>query len=284
MMSKDIPLIKEYRITNHLINALECFEEYAYDRTKQRECVLRNYDTTKDKDIRHWDKSIFRGMVIPSLKYLGLAYGEKDLIKTSANGKLLLESKKIDNEFFMKVLRVVVYELDIETYSFLEKLSPTRLVAKNDFYRRVYSEISGGSEPAKRERVTKWLSILEQAKLISVDKFVHLNAAHLEEAQKNVLESEAINTLFVTLLLESYKAISKDSVGIIKIEELRKAVCVNFLYKNKILTESMFDAKLQSIPFETDKYLFSLGKPMGIQEKLFNYKGLLFDTIHIKTP
>ena len=67
-MKRKIPLLKEYRLY-FLIKALICFDNYPFEREKQRNCIIKNYSITKDRDSDHWDKSIFRGMVIPSLKF-----------------------------------------------------------------------------------------------------------------------------------------------------------------------------------------------------------------------
>jgi len=119
-MNRKIPLIKEYRIQK-LTKCLECFDKFAYHREKQRDCVLELYPNTDNKTLEHREKSIFRGMVIPSLRYLGLIIGFGDIIKPSANGKLIIESQ-FDNELYERCWRAIICEIDKRTFNFLENL------------------------------------------------------------------------------------------------------------------------------------------------------------------
>jgi hypothetical protein len=275
-MEREIPLIKEYRINDLVIRCLKCFDRFEYDRNKQRECVLKNY-ITLGRDIKHWDKSIFRGMVIPSLKYLGLLYGEGDSLKVSANGKIIIES---NINLYERVLRAIVFELDLKIFLFLEKLSTYIYNDKNDFILKISSEIKGKSDSQKKERINKWLVILNKVGLIN-----NLNKINIDnkiQAEKDIDHTKIDLNTFTNIFLESYKELAKDNVGIIKIEEIRKQVCIKFLRYENIVTEFQFDELLRIIPFETDKFIFSLGKPMGAQEKLFEYKNSYYNTLHIK--
>ena len=118
MDNRKILPIKEYRF-DKLVKCLECIDKNAFNREKQRDCVLDLYQNRKGKDIEHRDKSIFRGMVISSLRYLGLIMGYSDFIRASANGKLLICSKLIDLELHNRVSRALVYELDRSTFKFI---------------------------------------------------------------------------------------------------------------------------------------------------------------------
>lgn len=281
-MQREVPLIKEYRIHKILKRSLVCFEEHLYDREKQKECVLKLYDTDGTRDIKHWDKSIFRGMVIPSLKYLGLIYGDSDTLNVSANGKIIVESEKRNDKFHNQILRTIVYELDNKTFQFFSKFGKAKLLTKNNFIQNIKEEIQGDSDKQKIERINKWLSILNEVELISLSKFIVVNEKNRVEAKKNIQVQKKELDLFNGILISSYKNIAKGNAGIIKIEEIRKNVCSSFCEKSIILTEAKFDALLRKTPFDTKKYLFSFGKPMGAQEKLFEYNGINYSTLHIK--
>ncbi|MEX0596215.1 MAG: hypothetical protein WD512_06910, partial [Candidatus Paceibacterota bacterium] len=82
---------------------------------------------------------------------------------------------------------------------------------------------------------------------------------------------------------DAYFELSKDSAGVVPIVELRNKVSIKLLTEDRIiLTEDQFDEMLRNVPFETEKYIISLGKPMGAREKLFAYKGNYYITIFIR--
>jgi len=109
-----IPLIKENRIAM-LIKSMDCIDRHAFYREAQRECILSLYP---DKS----EKSVFRGMVIPSLRHLGFMVGYDDLIRLSANGKLLLESEQQGNKEFDRVLRDVFLQIDKNKFKFIGEI------------------------------------------------------------------------------------------------------------------------------------------------------------------
>ena len=275
-MEREIPLIKEYRINDMLYQCLICFDRHEFDRNKQRECVLKNY-ITLGRDIKHWDKSIFRGMVIPSLKYLGLLYGEGDSLKVSANGKIIIAA---NIDLYERVLRAIVLELDLKVFQFIDKFSTNNYHDKNDFIFKMSNEIKGKSDTQKKERINKWLMILNKVGLIS--NLNKINIYNKTQAEKDIDHNKIDLNTFTNILFETYKELAKDNVGIIKIEEIRKRCCVKFIKSENIVTEFQFDEMLRKIPFEGDTYLFSLGKPMGAQEKLFEFKNNYYNTLHVK--
>lgn len=277
-----IPLIKEYR-TSFLTNSLKCFELHKFDRGEQRTCVLNLYDVS-GRNEAHFDKSIFRGMVIPSLRYLGLIYGEGDSIKVSANGKILVDSETAGTIIQGRALRAVVYELDQKIFgSFLgliKKLqNPSRLL----FLKTISKNLDQPAGAAMRERVGKWLSILEEVKLIRIErKILMLRQEFVNELNEDLSVSNVSMEKFSRIMLSAYRELSKNDIGIIKIEELRKKVCSDYLHVGIIMTETKFDKMIVSMPLETDEYIFSLGMPMGAQEKLLQFNDRFYDTLHVK--
>jgi len=276
---KKVPLIKEYHI-DKLKDCLKCFDKHAFNREKQKECVLSLYSNKKDKSIEHREKSIFRGMVIPSLRYLGLIIGFEDLIRVSANGKLIVESQLIDEELYNRVWKAIIYEVDRDVFGFIPliKNAPS---SWEEFVMRV--RIDAISEKQKKERIKKWLFILSQVALVDYSDVINLN----KENYKQVIKDTDINlkntNIFKKYLFESYLKSVENSGGTADIRVLREHVCLKMLKADKaILTEYQFDEILRKIPFETEKYIISLGEPMGAEQKLFKYRGNYFKTLHIK--
>ena len=278
-MSNAIPLIKEYRITN-LRNSLRCFETNKFDRIAQRKCVLKNYDHSSN-DISHLDKSIFRGMVIPSLRSLGLIYGDGDSIKVSSNGKIIIDSEGSE-ELHSRVLRSVLYEIDQRIFNFIPLLIKLRFPSKELFTKSFASRNASDVTSPLKERINKWLSLLEESKLIKAKEgIISINddAFRMVEFDK---EPQISVNAFLKVFLNEYKVLSKNNIGIVKIEDLRGCVCTSFLQEGLILTDLKFDNLLASVPLETKSYIFSLGKPMGAQDRLFAYRDKFYDTLHIK--
>jgi hypothetical protein len=88
---------------------------------------------------------------------------------------------------------------------------------------------------------------------------------------------------FKKYLFKAYFELSKKTAGIIDIADLRENVALKLLRENKIiLTENQFDEMLRKIPFATDDYIISFGRPMGAEEKLFERNGNYFRTLSIK--
>ena len=283
MRKNKYPLIKEYRISK-IIHALVCIDDNQFKRENQRDCILNNYPKSKSKDITHREKSIFRGMVITSLRYLGLIVGYGDSIILSANGKLLLSVYNTKIGMFDLVFGVIMYDLDNEIFSFIKYLKNYSSISSEEFLNEMYKKITASSEKQKRERINRWLQLLRKAKLIKEEN----GTIRINEVQYNKVEEIAKGTIknkerFKNLLFSAYLDLSKGSPGIINIEKLRTEVALRGLKQyNEIITEVKFDKALRSILFSSNDYLISLGKPMGAHEKLFKYQNKYFQTIYIK--
>jgi len=284
MNNKKIPIIKENRIEK-IKKCLECVDAYAFNRDKQRDCVLNLYKDKKEKSIEHRDKSIFRGMVIPSLRYLGLIMGYGNFIRVSANGKLMIESQLIDQDLHNRVLRAVIYEIDENVFHFINIIGNSYSLLLQDFLNYLYNRVDAPSEKQKKERISRWLSILEEVELVKRQtQMISINKENFNQAIKDLNINFKNPVAFKRYFLEVYFKLGKGSAGVVDIADLRREVAIEMLQENKIiLTEKQFDAMLRNILQENQEYVISLGKPMGAQEKLFEYKGNYFRTIFIKT-
>jgi len=281
--NRTIPLLKEKRL-EQIRDSIKCIDDYAFNRTKQRDCVLNLYPH-KDKSLEHRDKSIFRGMVLPSLRTLGLITGRGQSIRASANGKLIAESINFDKEIRDRIFRIVIYEIDKYVFKFLEHLRKFKSYKLERFKDDLCNTIEGPSEKQKRERISNWLSILKQAGLIFYDtRTIFIRSA----SYKQTLDEEAdaqklIFSFFKKYFLVAYNELAKESAGVVDILELREMVAIKLLREHKIiLTERQFDENLRRVIPESDQYLISLGRPMGAGEKLFEYKGKYYKTILIR--
>lgn len=275
-----IPLIKENRI-NKLEGCLECIAQYPFDREKQRECILALYPGKSEK-------STFRGMVIPSLRHLGLILGYGDLIRLSANGKIIVESKSINDELHQRVLRAVIFEIDKRKFRFMQTLTHITTIEEGipieDFIQTISSMIIAPSQKQKNERIRRWLSVLKQTGLITQSDLrkIKVNKANYREAIIDLSLNNIKIKRFREYLFNAYFSLSKDAAGVVDIADLREKVAIKMLRNDSaIFTEGQFDEMLRKLPLITDEYIISLGRPMGADEKLFEYKGKYFRTFSL---
>ncbi len=276
---RQVPLIKEYRVSI-LVECLKCFDKYAYNRENQRDCTLSLYPNKKEKSLEHREKSVFRGMVIPSLRYMGLIIGYEDLIKPSANGKLIIESQ-FDIDLHERCLRAVVYEIDKEVFNFLAAIEH-HTYTKNELIKELSNQIIASSDKQKKERIEKWKTILCKVGLIKCSEVVSIN----EENYKQTLLDLDCNLKdfdkFDEYVIDGYYNLGKDSAGIVDIRNLREFVGIKFLKEyGKILTEKQFDFLFKRFVSTAKNFHISLGEPMGADQKLFEYKGNFYKTVYI---
>jgi len=279
--NKKIPLIKEYRV-DKLKNCLKYIDMYSFNRDKQKEFILSLYPDKKNKDPEHKEKSVFRGMVIPSLRHLGLIVGYGDLLRTSANGKLIIESELTSKNLHQRVLKAVIYEIDQNIFQFIDVLRENDSINIQNFLQLM--NITAPSEKQKKERISHWFSILKEVELINYDaKNIILNEHKYNQILSDVDVDNKSMEDFKKYLFKAYFELSKETAGIIDIADLRENVALKLLKENKIiLTENQFDEMLRKIPFATDDYIISFGRPMGAEEKLFERNGNYFRTLSIK--
>jgi hypothetical protein len=270
-----VPLIKEHRISK-LIGAIECIDSHPFNREKQRGCILNLYSGKTEK-------SVFRGMIIPSTRSLGLIIGYGDAIRLSSNGKLILEGKKKNIKEAYRIARTIFLEIDQNIFHFVEQLKKKSSIPEGHFIELVLPRIEAVSEKQKKERVKRWLEILKDCELVmSANRTISLEKENCERTEKE-LKIEPKHPLFKGILFIEYKSLPfQETAGIVDIAVLREHVALSFYRKhNMILTESQFDELLRNIPLVTNDYVISLGQPMGAEEKLFFFKGNYYRTLSI---
>lgn len=268
-----IPAIKENRLSV-LLKTLECIEEYKFNREKMRECVLDLYPHKSEK-------SVFRGIAIPTLRHIGLIVGYGEYIRPSAHGRLLLKSR-YNNKIHQNVIKTVFLELDKGLFGFIDHLK--KLNSEIMPYPHFERHVEGPEEYKKR-----WLKILNDCKLVKltggkkwINKKIILIRNDLSLIEKN-LDYKRKERFFKTYLFNVYKKISLESAGIMDIDSLRGEVALKVLEgEGEIITEGQFDYLLQKTPLVTDDYIISLSRPMGAEEKLFELNEKYYRTLSIK--
>jgi hypothetical protein len=276
-----IPLLKEYHIEK-IVCALECFKEHPYRREKQKECILKLYPEKTEK-------SVFRGMVIPTLRKTGLILGYEGFIRISANGSVAVESKKMSGSFHQRTLQALTLDIDRRKFNFIEELANIggfeKLVSEEHFKKMLASRIVSPSHKQSIERINHWLRILEQAGLIRRNLVgeISLDLQVCNQAKADLSITGIKVAKFEEYLIGSFLELRREVGVIIDIADLREKVAIKLLNKEKeILTENQFDELLRRTLIATDKYIISLGRPMGAEEKLFSFKGKYYRTMTIE--
>jgi len=276
MKKKVIPLIKEYRIQK-LFEVMRCFEQYPFNRDGLRECILKLY---QDKE----EKSIFRGMVIPSLRHLGLILGYDEDLRLSANGNLIVIARKKSAEEGLRFFRAILTEIDDLDIKIL-KMIAKKNIDFDALKQSLIIKIEAPSEKQARERINHWVSmLLEAGLLMKENKKIEIASGILSQVETDL----GINTKkdkFEKIFFETYASIFKkqENVPIVDIPDIRTDVSTLFYMKyNLVITESMFDQMLKMIPLATDEYVISLGRAMGAEEKLFKYEDNYYRTVSIR--
>lgn len=276
MKKKVIPLIKEYRIEK-LFQVLECFEKNPFNRDSLRECMLKLYEGKEEK-------SIFRGMVIPSTRHLGLILGFEEDLRLSANGNLIVIAKKKSESEGLRAFRAILTEIDNVTLKILKIITKTD-IGLDELKMKLIEKIDAPSVRQAKERINHWVSMLLNTGLLVE------NGDKVKISQESLLQSERdldIRTKkdkFVGVFFNAYGSIFKkqENIPIVDIADLRTDVATVFYTEdNLVVTEDQFDEMLRAVPFANEKYIISLGRSMGAEEKLFKYENNYYRTVSIR--
>jgi hypothetical protein len=278
MKKKIIPLIKEYRLKK-LFQVMNCFEQFPFNRDGLRECILGLYG---DKE----EKSIFRGMVIPSLRHLGLILGYDEDLRLSANGSLIVQARRKSEAEGERIFRAILAEIDDANIKIL-KTTLKKNIIFSDLKQHLIDKdkIEAPSKKQSMERINHWTSmLLEAGLLVEQNKEMAVSVETMKHVEQD-LDLSTKKTEFEKIFFEAYKSIFKkqENIPIVDIPDIRAEVASVFYDKhNLVVTENQFDELLRSIKFATDNYIVSLGRAMGAEEKLLVYEGSYYRTISVR--
>jgi hypothetical protein len=139
---------------------------------------------------------------------------------------------------------------------------------------------SGQNLKQKQERVYSWLTLLEQAGLVTDRKGSLFSLYSRPDLQADLeVSQDDISTWFRRALFEAYDA-AKEANGICDIVKLRACLAEEeLLTSGRILTRNRFDQLMQKLPFEGTGYMLSFGSPISGGQELLEYNGQSFKTI-----
>jgi len=273
---RPLPVLKAS--SHKLFALLSCVRDHPYDRDSLREAAL---DLYPGRD----EKSVFRGMVIPTLRRLGLIVGYERSIRLSANGALITTALDISRSEALRVLRAVLLEIDHATGHSLEELEQGGPTPARQFQETQAARIEGPSQRQSLERVRDWIAYLAYAGLVRPhDDYLEVDLDTLQWARTD-LEPTSKNDFFGGYLLGGYRKLVRHQSGIrsIGIEDLRQEVAVSaYTGDSAIITGNQFDDLLRGMPNITTEYVITFGRSMGPEERLFVLGGRYYETISIR--
>lgn len=257
---------------------LRCVHDHPFDRDGLREAVL---DLYPGRD----EKSVFRGMVIPTLRRLGLIIGYEQSIRLSANGTLIVIALDNSESQGLRVLQVVLLEIDQATARFTEELEQIGPIAVEQFQDTQAPKIEAPSRNQSLERVRDWIAYLSYAGLVCIqDHHLQVISNNLWQAQAD-LEVTGKHHFFKYYLFDGYRELVQRQSGVrsIDIEELREKVAVS-VYKEKsaTITKNQFDILLMRMTHIANEYTITFGRSMGPEENLFILGDKYYQTISIR--
>ena len=271
----DIPVLKAW---NRIFELVAGVADNPYNRAKLRDAILELYPGRTEK-------SVFRGMAIPTLRRLGLIVGFADLIRLSANGKLVNAAHRKSEQLGKRALGTIVYEIDQAEPGFLQQITNDQQWTAAHIVEHFLTQVSAPNQASARERIRDWLGLLSYCDLVTERAHtISLNHQMVKQVSKDANPNEK-SRLFEKLLIPSYTRLVERSKGVQShpIEDLRAEVALAILAKHKhILTEEQFDELLMQFPKTGSGYLISFGRPMGADEKLFHFDGKYYQTISIR--
>jgi len=272
----DLPVLKVQ--ASRLFNLLLCAYRHPYDREGFKEAVLELFPGREEK-------SVFRGMAIPTLRRLGLIIGYEDLIRLSADGFLLVNAWQGSTEQGQRTLRAYLLQYELQRrWGIIETL----LKKKHDRHGFVANFVHYIEAPNTRqaiERLQDWLDYLCFSSLLSCNGDLAVKTDNLESAQKDI-DPQPKSSFFQKFFLAGYKQVTQLSKGThtVEIEEVRRVVAEMVLEKKgAILTGRQFDHLLRSsMQMTTKRYMVSFGRSMGADEGLFELGGKYYKTVSIR--
>ncbi|MFP3898017.1 MAG: hypothetical protein ACLFVD_01725 [Dehalococcoidia bacterium] len=273
---RTLPVLKTS--SRKLLALLRCVYEHPFDRDGLREAILGLYPGRDEK-------SVFRGMVIPTLRRLGLIIGYEQSIRLSANGTLILTASDNSESEALRVLRAILLEIDQATGHLIEELEGKEPTEVKHIVEMVAPEIEAPNQKQSLERTRDWIAYLTSASLmLQEDDHVYINMKNLKQAYTD-LEAATKSGFFGCFLLDRYRKLLQYQPGIrsIGIEDLRREVGTA-VYKERsaIITANQFDILLRKMPHITDDHVITFGRSMGPEEKLFVFGGKYYETISIR--
>lgn len=205
--------------------------------------------------------SATRAVTYPTLRHLGLAFGDGESIRLTAQGDALLRSLQQGKDQFSLILAAHLVKWDSLSIRILDKI---RELSNRDAQVTVerLSEYYWPSErnPHALEYLERLLPYYETAKLIAISNGrIILNDRQIEASRRVTQEQPSQEEFARILLQEYYNEVRSRGSPAVSIPLLERRVCRAF---GDRLWSDDFRRILVSLPRETAQYVIHFSQPM----------------------
>jgi hypothetical protein len=262
---------------NRVLSVILALRDHEYDRDGFRSTVLSLFPGKEEK-------SVFRGMAIPTLRGLGLLIGFESEMHLSGDGSLVAAAYNPtnpgDNEPMQLLLRATEKERE------LGAVWRKRHVSISD----VRHALSKADKPGKEKRpigdflgrANRWLSYLEFFNIVVRKEKVFQRLLLPLRSDPQIGRGAIVS--FAKELLSAYRNLMPGGVGepVIAIEAIHRELALQRWKTRKvILIRRDFDRLLERC-LRTGILDIHLHRSMGAEQGLFMHEGISYQTMSIR--
>ena len=277
MEHPEIPVLK--MPPKYICEAVQILYHYGENRNELREHVLSMFDSTAEK-------SVFRGMYVPTMRALGLTLGFGQEIRCSSDGRLLFEAYSKSNDEGKRILGKMLVEIDEDNYNIVDFLKNRLVTEHKSIVKFITSKdtslgLTPLSDTVANERVRKFMRYLTEGRVV---KQADSQYALDEGYQQTKVDTDVIKVPeFWDILLSCYNIIGKMKAGFpsVPIYQLRNEVSKQFYQRGIALTEREFDSLIARLPRIQSDYILKFSRPMMESEKLLHLGGEVYSGMAI---
>jgi len=227
-------------------------------------------------------KNATRAVTYPSLRHLGLIYGEGSSIKLTSPGAEILQGLRESDDAYTRALAIHLVRWDDSRLRLLEKIK--RLLDMGESV--TVGKLVAAHWPKEDKRnasmdLTRLLSFYEDAKLIGrYDSQITLNSGQIATSRNPLHEPPTSDEFLRVLVLEYLNEVRSGRSPLVPIPVIERRVCA--ACKGRLWSDE-FRRILASLPRETDEYVIHFGQPMTRESQGLRIGGQYFYYIQIRT-
>jgi hypothetical protein len=252
---------------------LRTLQEHEYDRDGFREAILELF---KEKS----EKSVFRGMAIPTLRTLGLLVGFEREMHLSGDGALVMTADSLDEPRNNRAMqRVLAY---IERKRGLDS-TWRRAVVSTACALSWFTDVEARPSSDFPSRVRRWLGYLTFFRLIEPRETGYVPNRRLRSQLTHPIPRGARLKHVVADLYETYCRMARGGVGepVVGIEPLHREFAIGRLrHHGELLLRVDFDALLERI-VSRNCLDVHLHRSMGAEQGLFFFRGQYYQAMSV---
>ncbi len=227
-------------------------------------------------------KNATRAVTYPSLRHLGLIYGEGSAIKLTAPAAEILQGLRESDDAYTRALAIHLVRWDDANVRLLDKIKKlTETGTDVTLDKLVASYWAKDSEKNATMDLGRLLSYFEDAKLLERrDSKIILHSGQIATSRNPLHEPPTSDEFLRVLVREYLNEVRNGRSPLVPIPVIERRVCAAF--KGRLWSDE-FRRILASLPRETDEYVIHFGQPMTRESQGLRIGGQYFYYIQIRT-